>query len=86
MSKRITMLDATVRQTLIEHAATKLSCGLASSAHMALEAVVDGVKPGTIGGAMLEYYVMVSELGLERLIRAVERAARLSTGKRENRP
>ena len=42
-------------------------------AHDALESVVDGAKPGTIGGAMCEYYTGISQSALERLIRAVER-------------
>ena len=75
MSKRIKILGTAARQELIAHAATKLSLGRASSAHMALEAVVDGARPGTIGGAMLDYYLSVSSLGLERLIKAVERKA-----------
>lgn len=75
MSKRIQILDTTARQELIRHAASRLSAGRTSSAHMALEAVVDGARPGTIGGAMLEYYQSVSSLALERLIGAVGRAA-----------
>ena len=45
-------------------------------AHTALESVVDGAKPGTLGGAMLDYYTGTSDLALERLIKAVERRAR----------
>ena len=44
-------------------------------AHSALESVVDGARPGTLGGAMCEYYTGISQLALERLIRAVERSA-----------
>ena len=66
----------TPRQELILHAATKARVyGL--DAHTALEAVVDGIRPGTIGGAMLEYYKDTSALALERLIAAVEREAGL---------
>ena len=75
MSKRIKILGVTARQELISHAATKLAARRATSAHMALEAVVDGAKPGTIGGMMSEYYVSISSYALERLIAAVERKA-----------
>ena len=71
---RLHLTGNTPRQELIKHAATKMRVyGL--DAHTALEAVVDGAKPGTIGGAMLAYYVHTSDAALERLIRAVERAA-----------
>jgi hypothetical protein len=65
----------TPRQELIEHAASKLRAGRARDAHTALEAAVDGARPGTIGGAMLAYYKATSDLALERLIAAVERKA-----------
>ena len=42
-------------------------------AHTAIESVVDGARPGTVGGAMCEYYTGITQLALERLIRAVER-------------
>jgi len=64
----------TPRQELILHASTKARV-YSLDAHTALESVVDGVKPGTIGGAMLEYYKGTSDLALERLIAAVEREA-----------
>ena len=71
---RFYLTGNTPRQELIKHAATKMHVyGL--DAHTALEAVVDGAKPGTIGGAMLRYYVSTSDAALERLIAAVERAA-----------
>ncbi len=65
----------TPRQELIEHAATKLCVGMTRDPHMALEMVVDGARPGTIGGAMRAYYLSTSDLAIERLIAAVRRKA-----------
>jgi len=66
----------TPRQELILHAATKARV-YSLDAHTALEAVVDGARPGTIGAAMLAYYKRTSDIALERLISAVERKAGL---------
>ena len=72
MSRLIT--GNTPRQELILHAVTKARVyGL--DAHTALEAVVDGTRPGTIGAAMLAYYKGTSDIALERLVTAVEREA-----------
>jgi len=75
MVRKIKLTGNTPRQELIAHASTKLRAGRASDAHWALEMCVDGALPGTIGGAMLAYYVSISGYALERLIRAVERKA-----------
>ena len=62
----------TPRQELIRTAAARMRARNLD-AHSALESVVDGARPGTLGGAMCEYYTGISELALERLVRAVER-------------
>ena len=43
------------------------------TAHMALEAVVDDVQPGTLGATMRDYYLATTDQALDRLIVAVER-------------
>ena len=62
----------TPRQQLIQHAAIRM-LARDLDAHTAIESVVDGAKPGTVGGAMADYYEGISQLALERLVRAVER-------------
>jgi len=62
----------TPRQELIRMAAARMRARNLD-AHTALESVVDGARPGTVGGAMCEYYTGITQLALERLIRAVER-------------
>ena len=71
---RIQLTGNTARQELIEHAATRMRV-YSLDAYLALESVVDGARPGTIAGTMLEYYLSTSDLALERLIKAVERKA-----------
>lgn len=65
----------TPRQQLILHAATRMRAHNLD-AHTALESVVDGARPGTIGGKMLNYYMSITDRVLERLIKAVERETR----------
>ena len=62
----------TPRQELIRMAAARMRARNLD-AHTALESVVDGARPGTVGGAMCEYFTGITQLALERLIRAVER-------------
>ena len=62
----------TPRQELVRMAAARMRARNLD-AHTALESVVDGARPGTVGGAMCEYYTGITQLALERLIRAVER-------------
>ena len=73
MSKQL-WTGKTARQELVDMASVKVRV-YNLNAHDAIESVVDGAKPGTIGGAMLSYYTGISQLALERLIKAVERKA-----------
>ena len=74
MSKQL-WTGKTARQELVDMASCKIRV-YGWNAHDAIEAVVDGAKPGTISGAMCEYYTEISQLALKRLIKAVEREAR----------
>ena len=62
----------TPRQELIIAASIKMRTR-DLDAHTAIESVVDGARPGTVGRAMADYYSSISQLALERLVRAVER-------------
>ena len=66
------------RNELIADAALKMRV-LGIGAHEALEIVQSegrAYPEGTLGYAMRRYYLGVSEVGLERLIKATERAER----------
>ena len=66
-------MNQTPRQLLVSHAVTNMRV-YKTTAHMALESVVDGcTKPGTYGYIMRQYYLSVSERGLTRLINEVQR-------------
>lgn len=66
------------RNELIADAALRMRVS-GISAHEALEiAQAEGrtCAAGTLGHAMRQYYLKVSEVGLDRLIKATERSAR----------
>lgn len=61
----------TIRQELVDHAVLKLHIwreeGFVITPGMAIESVLDGVRPNTLGGLMLEYTDKLSESGWRRL-------------------
>jgi hypothetical protein len=75
----------TIRQELIDSAALKLRIWRREGVHWmgeevaagyAIAAILDGVRPGTLGGQMKDYVVNLSEAAASRLEATIEREAR----------
>jgi hypothetical protein len=71
---RIKLTGNTPRQELVEQAGARVRARHITP-HAAIESIIDGARPGTVGGAMLEYYRSINSVALDRLIAAVEKEA-----------
>ena len=75
-----TIFGKTIRQQLVDHAALKMrmwkNSGSGIEPGMAIESVLDGVRPNTLGWLMLEYTTGLSESGWRRLECEIMRMAK----------
>lgn len=73
---KINILNTTVKREFIKHAVIVLHLHPEWGAEGACANVVDGAKPGTIGGMLREYYLGLDESTFEQMLRTIVRKAR----------